>query len=434
MIKAYSKLKDCKTVINGLIAKIKEEYDEELINKIKNITYDVYLYTSEIIFLQSDNALRSFLYITKDILKFLNENTDIEQIKERLNDYFNILDFTSEDILKNYYSSVPYSTRSIISSNNIFNFSYVEKIADIIEESNNDINMLCVNANPYADYSRIKEKLNQATFYATNVDSSTSTELRKNFNKIAFGNSFGLKISNNVFDLVFNIYPYEAESNNSILHADMLSLFKYVRSEGYLCLLISTYNLTREMCNQLARYCENIDIIYPDEYSETKMILLVCKKALDKTPNENVFNKVRALYDCEKHESKVNKIRFYRKGINIDTFKGSIIDINEINNIFSTSTLLDTEYEQSLKQITTRDSAPLLPFNIGQIGLVLTSGCLDGIIQEDEYNMHVIKGKVVKITETEKRKENGQNVVEETISNRVNINLFLGDGTYKELN
>jgi hypothetical protein len=76
---------------------------------------------------------------------------------------------------------------------------------------------------------------------------------------------------------------------------------------------------------------------------------------------------------------------------------------------------------------------PLLPFNTGQLGLVLTSGCLDGIIDEGNGYSHIVKGRVVK--KTEKENDNiGEDIeLTETTSNRVEINVIMPDGTHKIL-
>ena len=76
---------------------------------------------------------------------------------------------------------------------------------------------------------------------------------------------------------------------------------------------------------------------------------------------------------------------------------------------------------------------PLLPFNIGQLGLVLTSGCLDGIVEEGDGYSHLIKGRVSKQTiEVETEKNNNIEITETTV-NKVEINVLLPNGEFKVL-
>ena len=76
---------------------------------------------------------------------------------------------------------------------------------------------------------------------------------------------------------------------------------------------------------------------------------------------------------------------------------------------------------------------PLLPFNMGQIGLVLTSGCLDGVVEEYEGQYHAIKGMVTKVRDFNNSREDNDETSIETISNKVQINLLTPDGKFIEL-
>ena len=71
---------------------------------------------------------------------------------------------------------------------------------------------------------------------------------------------------------------------------------------------------------------------------------------------------------------------------------------------------------------------------MGQIGLVLTSSCLDGVVEEYEGQHHAIKGMVNKIRHTDTNNDVGnEESVLETISNKVQINIITPDGQFIEL-
>ena len=71
---------------------------------------------------------------------------------------------------------------------------------------------------------------------------------------------------------------------------------------------------------------------------------------------------------------------------------------------------------------------------IGLLGLVLTSGCLDGIVEEKDGNCHLIKGRVSKqVIQTETNIRQGLNEVTETTVNKVEINVLLPNGEFKTL-
>jgi hypothetical protein len=96
--------------------------------------------------------------------------------------------------------------------------------------------------------------------------------------------------------------------------------------------------------------------------------------------------------------------------------------------------LIDNLVDSQLKPLVVKDQSPLLPFNMGQVGLVLTSGCLDGVIEEMEGINHVIKGMTTKVVSTN-REDVDDNTIKctETINNQVKINIFTADGKYIQL-
>lgn len=67
------------------------------------------------------------------------------------------------------------------------------------------------------------------------------------------------------------------------------------------------------------------------------------------------------------------------------------------------------------------------------IGLVLTSGCLDGIIEEDDGHRHLIRGRVSKQKTTESEYSAHQSEITTITSNKVEINVLLPNGEYKIL-
>ena len=89
--------------------------------------------------------------------------------------------------------------------------------------------------------------------------------------------------------------------------------------------------------------------------------------------------------------------------------------------------------EQSAEKLFESSNRPPLPFNIGQLGLVLTSGCLDGVVDEGNGYKHIVKGRVARTTNQERTQQESTVTVEETVGNKVEINVLLPDGTHKVL-
>ena len=110
------------------------------------------------------------------------------------------------------------------------------------------------------------------------------------------------------------------------------------------------------------------------------------------------------------------------------------MDLEEVEQIIEKSSLMNKMWEnQRVEKLDETIKNPLLPFNIGQLGLVLTSGCLDGIVDEGDGHSHLIKGRVSKqIVETETDTEKGIEITETTV-NKVEINVLLPNGEFKVL-
>lgn len=77
---------------------------------------------------------------------------------------------------------------------------------------------------------------------------------------------------------------------------------------------------------------------------------------------------------------------------------------------------------------------PLIPFSPGQLGLVLVSGYVDGIVDEGDGNYHVIKGFCYKDpVDNDTVDEDGTTIRNLTYFNRTAVRAFLGDGTFVSL-
>ena len=99
--------------------------------------------------------------------------------------------------------------------------------------------------------------------------------------------------------------------------------------------------------------------------------------------------------------------------------------IERMNNGITKNLALKTEEESR---------HPLLPFSPGQLGLVLVSGDVDGIIQEDGQYAHAIKGSTIRTPETSTEYDaHGNRVTKITHSTTTSVVMLTGDGEFKSL-
>jgi hypothetical protein len=161
------------------------------------------------------------------------------------------------------------------------------------------------------------------------------------------------------------------------------------------------------------------------------------QKQITNTVKESLYSKLKRIdYDSLNDHTVLEPNMFIipDEELVLEYFRGSRLDASDVLEAVNVSMINDFLNKQT-QPLVVKDQSPLLPFNIGQVGLVLTSGCLDGVVEEMDGVYHVIKGMTTKITDTktEVSDDNTQIKSTETISNQVKINVFTADGKFISL-
>lgn len=267
------------------------------------------------------------------------------------------------------------------------------------------------------------------------------------FTKIAKGGLNGSKCSNDVFDVTL-LYPklkYEAEYTPMqtlkprVEVEELRQVTKYLRKDGLLIMAIPSYRLTSQMCTVIAKNYDNISVMRGT--SLNKLVIICGIKKVEESPNEdnnyNLLREIGLLEDTSSLEiNNLNKYIVPADLLEVSIFRGNILDDEDITDIITNTGLYDSFIDKQSNILESLENQqPLLPFNIGQIGLVLTSGCLDGEIEEIDGQYHVIKGMVKKeeITEKVDGERRGETETRTTFVNKVQINVIAPDGTFKTL-
>lgn len=251
----------------------------------------------------------------------------------------------------------------------------------------------------------------------------------------------GCRISNGVFDAVLCVpyYTYTSYSSNikDIQKEEkqyLVNALKYVKPDGILMLIIKRYRMTKDMSSIIAKYLSNVSII---ECTDNNDILIVGNRKKDKEADQELYYRLRKLYkkDFEYDNVADISLSISKTNLSVDAFKGCMYHQSMLRDVLSSGNLLE-QFKQKLENTDSVEESkkPLLPFNVGQLGLVLTSGCLNGIIEEPEDNLHrkhyhVIKGSVIKKKDfVSSAEERGIVTTEEVTSNKVNINIIKPNG------
>lgn len=297
--------------------------------------------------------------------------------------------------------------------------------------------------NYIVDFKKIR-RFNEGNneLYICDEDNQFSSR-RDDFTRRAVGSFQKMVASNYVFDVVFAEVPYIKHYDmpaNGIRpeRAKLMKAIHYVREGGLFCVAIPKTRLYRDICNFISRELKEVEVRVDDF-----QVYIIGKRRFHEESKEidkGLFNKLRDIIIIDNDLSDygmnipLEETVLPMAPLDLKFFRGADLDENELMELFDKSNATHS-YIKDSKVLKQSENArhPLLPFNNGQFGLILTSGCLDGVINEPSGHSHVVKGRVLKTHTVERNQEDDDIVETEVFSNKVEINAFLADGTYKRL-
>jgi hypothetical protein len=272
------------------------------------------------------------------------------------------------------------------------------------------------------------------------------TNARAVLNRVAKGELKGSTISNNFFDALFLVpkigYREEKDSfgvvKEPIERIEIKNTIKYLRPGGLFLITIPYTRLVPSLAMYLSKNLSNVRVTRVPNGDVLKRITIIgTKNSINSVSDKDIYNKLKFLnYDTDTisiHDLEMHTYNLPTEELTLEFFRGSQLDITDVQDACADN-MLDSFLNSQMDPLVVKDQAPLLPFNIGQVGLVLTSGCLDGVIEEMEGINHVIKGMTTKVVSTN-REDVDDNTIKctETINNQVKINIFTADGKYIQL-
>lgn len=284
----------------------------------------------------------------------------------------------------------------------------------------------------------MKDVIPNATLYAVNYSSAMPKD---NYDRVALGTMRGSTISNEVFDVLYLTPEIRYSNNDSTFlvkkEKDTLKdSIKYLRPGGALVLIMPYYRFYRDIATFLAQHFENFQVASLDDHNA--VMVMATKRTLrtKELPQED-YKKIRSIRHNKLpilEEIELEHVKLPNIELELKIFRGSVLNEDELQDNIQHSGCMESFWKEQMDSGENQDEqAPLLPFTIGQIGLVLTSGCLDGVIDEGDGHKHVVKGRVIKRVSTERTTDDKSVTYEETSSNHIEINVILPDGTHKSL-
>lgn len=273
------------------------------------------------------------------------------------------------------------------------------------------------------------------------------TRAKRKMHKVVKGPLRGSRIQNNAFDIMYvqpqvlyDFDPNDVFANKRVERTYLGDMFKYLRNDGVMVVTMPYTRLFKDVCAMFSKQFKNIQVckVSNQDFSDIGLIHIIGQRETSKEIRPEEYAKLRRLYDYNNvptiDELDMSEYVLPRTSTIIELFKGSVLDLEEIEAIVDNTSIMDKIWaSQKVEKLDENIKNPLLPFNIGQLGLVLTSGCLDGIVDEQDGFKHLIKGRVSKqILEVETDTDKGLEVTETTV-NKVEINVLLPNGEFKVL-
>lgn len=460
-------------------------------NTFQNIVYDFKRYFYEKLFIYEYSPIRynsedkvnisydSFISnLVSDYIDKARKVSDFKEVLSSVEQMLGIMSSIFNDRKYVYYGdSLRYNIGCETSSTSLINWEgwmntiKLDEVASCISANNSKNKYRLFDASvPHKKYClEVNDNIAIASkdwqlpldFYGV----SKAEGLKSNeYKRIIIGNVQEIKVAAKSFDIVHSFLPITNEIESScfvnVLGHDNFANVKEIlrlrflstilRPDGILIVHLPLYALSSDLCHELSKRFTNFSVFHKENYLRSKTIItLVAKRrSNNETDGESVKNDYDTLrnilfettYDSEKQELLIPIFKQdYVLSPNTNTsknfvFRGHHLSQDELVSFTTKSNLYNQFYNSKETYFDRYEGKhPLLPFTNGQLGLVLVSGFLDGIVQEDDEHCHVVKGRSSKHIASDIDFGEKTVVLHNNYSNKIEINMFEPDGTYKTL-
>lgn len=269
--------------------------------------------------------------------------------------------------------------------------------------------------------------------YGIEIDEARGQEAEGRLDRVGFGSFFHSRISQEAFHVLFLNPPYlnvmgeggtKARSEKRFL----VESIHYLMQDGVLIYIIPYYRLTYDICRILCDNFQNLSVyrFLDSEFARFKQIVVlgIKKKKGDGSKQAEILSQYAMLPNkipmLDALPEEIYLLAETEKKVEI--FKGAVFNLGELQRQLAKSKSIDMLFEKS--RIDAMEKRPLLPLNIGQVGLIGGSGLINGYV--DCEHPHVIKGRVIK--EVKKRENEEENTLTETRVNRMLFHILTPEG------
>lgn len=274
---------------------------------------------------------------------------------------------------------------------------------------------------------------NNCMAYGVELDEDRAVQAQEQLHRVGVGSYFHSRISHNAFHMLFLNPPYlsvlrEGGGNVRSEKLFLVDTMKHLTLGGLLVYVIPHYRLTEDIARVLCDNFTDLSVykFMGKEFERFHQIVVfgVLQKRAD--CSALVDNFVEMVDDID-HMPPLSDISDNRyplpdREITVETFKGAVFNELELYRQLKKSDSLTRLITRSA--LDSREKRPLLPLNIGQIGLIAGSGMINGLVEGDYP--HLIKGRIIKQIKRETASD--ELTMTETITNKMVFNLLTPDG------
>ena len=249
------------------------------------------------------------------------------------------------------------------------------------------------------------------------------------------GLNFDMAIMNGINSSLFiTSDPFNDKTEKILNYKNyFLYLFRHLRKDAPIIITLNARGLEKDTILFLSNYINNISM----HYSKNGDIIIVygTKKSI-RTPNPKDFNDIISGLIVGEMKTPNEIVEFINNSDKEVLFECLYYDESTIINMLAESsskvfTLEDKILEDiKIKKRETKISPPL-PLNPGQIGLVLVSGHMDGLIDADGTTPHLISGNVFKKQDINVTEEDQNTVTKYTSYYSTLITVVDNKGNFK---
>jgi hypothetical protein len=258
---------------------------------------------------------------------------------------------------------------------------------------------------------------------------------------VGFGSFFHSRISNEAFHAMLLNPPYlsvmtEGGNNTRSEKRFLVDSLWHLMYGGLMICIIPYYRLTADICRVLCDNFSDISVwrFMGKEFDRFKQIAVMGIK--QKRINGADFVPALSSLVLEPNNlPELSELPEHRYSLpaaskKVEIFKGAEFNVAELAEQLKRSTSFSKLFEKS--RLDSSIKRPLLPLNIGQVGLIGGSGLINGLVECE--TPHIIKGRIIK--ENNVRKEENLNsigqvmstTVFETRTNKMIFNILTPEG------